>query len=45
MVIPIDHYDWLKVPDGFEFGFAETQAEIDEVVQFQKEIFGNTLKS
>jgi len=42
MVIPIDHYDWLKVPDGLEFGFAETQAEIDEVVQFQKEIFGES---
>ncbi|TFG05703.1 GNAT family N-acetyltransferase [Candidatus Thorarchaeota archaeon] len=38
--MPTYHYDWLKVPEGFEFGLAETDAEIDEVVHFNTEIFG-----
>jgi len=32
----------LNVPDGFEFGFAETDTEIDETVQFNVEIFGES---
>lgn len=30
----------MNVPDGFEFGIAETDKEIDELVQFNVEIFG-----
>ncbi|MDH5689188.1 MAG: hypothetical protein OEZ48_15170 [Candidatus Bathyarchaeota archaeon] len=33
--IPEYNYDWLSVPNGFEFGIAETDDEIDELIQFR----------
>ncbi len=38
----MDNYDWLNAPEGFEFGFAETDVQITEVVQFHTDIFGES---
>lgn len=32
--------NWLSVPEGYEFGICETGDDIDELVQFNKEIHG-----
>jgi len=37
-VVTIKQLDWLNVPDGFEFGVVETDAELEELIKFNATI-------